>query len=49
MNTHVWLFVTLFLNAFGSIVLCYAVRDLAAEIVWPWVRKKWQARRKVEA
>lgn len=49
MNTPAWLFVTLFLSAFGAITLYYAIRDLAVEIVWPWLRDKWQSRRKVAA
>lgn len=39
------LFFDIFLRVFGAITLYYAIRDLAVEIVWPWLRQKWQSRK----
>jgi hypothetical protein len=33
------------LASFGGTILAYASRDLIVDIVWPWLRGKWAARR----
>jgi hypothetical protein len=43
------LFFDIFLRVFGVIMLYNGLKDLVTEIVWPWLRQKWQSRRKVAA
>jgi hypothetical protein len=43
------LFFDIFLRVFGAIMLYNGLKDLVTEIVWPWLRDKWQSWRKVAA
>lgn len=43
------LFGDIFLRVFVAIMLYYGLKDLTTGVIWPWIKSKWQARRRQAA
>jgi|GEM_PF-3049514 hypothetical protein len=49
MNELLHFFLNVFSPVFAVLMLYFALRDFVVYSAWPWLRDKWQSRRKVAA
>jgi hypothetical protein len=49
MNELLHFFLNVFSPVFAALMLYFALRDFVVYSAWPWLREKWQSRRKVAA